>query len=392
MINNQLDMAIQPREPVHVQIERFLRQQIQSGKLPPGEHLPSTRVLAQHWHTDCTAIQKAMTRLVAEGLIDRRANRGTFVRESSQRDVIAFFIGPDLADETAHFYRCLYRCLCSEMGAKQETRWTFRVYDGLRELNQSVRPKDSLIFQRLAEEYRNSSFRGVIEIDGTCKGFADSKTEAALPRARMYEDVALDMHHFGYSAMELMKSKGIQRTLYLRTKRWPQKNAPEIAGMEEAARALSCPPPHIYQMSRVFGGSNVEQMSYRQMLSLIDDWEKKGKWPEALILDDDIAARGVSLALAQKQVNVPDRLLVACMTNKEIVHQYGIPIMRYQISVQTVAQALLNVLTKRLTGDPLPALPIKISGDGWVINESDCYFANQLTVQKGTEALGHSGH
>lgn len=65
------------REPVHAQIARTIRNQIQAGTLRDGEVLPGTRVLAEQFHTSGFTVTEAMKVLTAEGLIvsKDRANR-----------------------------------------------------------------------------------------------------------------------------------------------------------------------------------------------------------------------------------------------------------------------------------------------------------------------------
>ena len=98
-----LNLEIKTADPVHIQIEGFLRRKIETGELCDGYRLPPTRELAKRWHVDCTAIQRALTPLVAQGLIERQRGRGTFVGHAARRATIALLFGPSLADEAAHY-------------------------------------------------------------------------------------------------------------------------------------------------------------------------------------------------------------------------------------------------------------------------------------------------
>jgi DNA-binding transcriptional regulator YhcF (GntR family) len=65
------------REPLHQQIARTIRNQIQAGTLRDGEVMPATRVLAEQYRTSGFTITEAMKLLMAEGLIvsKNRSNR-----------------------------------------------------------------------------------------------------------------------------------------------------------------------------------------------------------------------------------------------------------------------------------------------------------------------------
>ena len=41
---------------------------------------------------------------------------------------------------------------------------------------------------------------------------------------------------------------------------------------------------------------------------------------------------------------------------------YGSPVARYEFSVKDIAEQLLELLWKRMSGTPLPALPVMIRG------------------------------
>jgi GntR family transcriptional regulator/MocR family aminotransferase len=65
--------------PIHVQVERALREAIRSGRLRLGAPLPSTRVLARDLGVSRGVIVEAYEQLIAEGYLAARAGSKTFV-------------------------------------------------------------------------------------------------------------------------------------------------------------------------------------------------------------------------------------------------------------------------------------------------------------------------
>src|SRR5215510_9591792 len=65
--------------PIHVQVERALREAIRSGRLRLGMPLPSTRVLARDLGVSRGVIVEAYEQLIAEGYLASRAGSKTFV-------------------------------------------------------------------------------------------------------------------------------------------------------------------------------------------------------------------------------------------------------------------------------------------------------------------------
>lgn len=68
--------ALNPR-PVHERIATDLRRDILGANLKPGDHLPSTKELKERFGASSASVQKAVTMLKREGLVEGRA--GAFV-------------------------------------------------------------------------------------------------------------------------------------------------------------------------------------------------------------------------------------------------------------------------------------------------------------------------
>jgi GntR family transcriptional regulator len=65
--------------PLYQQLQRALRQAIESRVLGPDDALPAERDLADEFHVSRITVRKALDGLVGEGLLVRRQGSGTFV-------------------------------------------------------------------------------------------------------------------------------------------------------------------------------------------------------------------------------------------------------------------------------------------------------------------------
>ncbi|SCL19424.1 winged helix-turn-helix domain-containing protein [Micromonospora inyonensis] len=70
-------------EAAYLQVARDIRDQISSGRLKPGDKLPSFSALCAHYDVSNTVIRAAMLLLKAEKLIDGRQGKGVYVVDRS---------------------------------------------------------------------------------------------------------------------------------------------------------------------------------------------------------------------------------------------------------------------------------------------------------------------
>lgn len=78
----QVDRAVD--SPPYRQIARMLREAISSGRLPPGERLPSETELIEHFGVARMTVRQAVQELRSEGLVIAERGRGVFVRPAPQ--------------------------------------------------------------------------------------------------------------------------------------------------------------------------------------------------------------------------------------------------------------------------------------------------------------------
>lgn len=83
---------IQPgRTPLHIQLADIIRSQIESGVFNAGDQLPTEMELMKQHELSSSTVRQAVLTLVGEGLLYRRAGKGTFVaKRHIGRDLLTF--------------------------------------------------------------------------------------------------------------------------------------------------------------------------------------------------------------------------------------------------------------------------------------------------------------
>jgi DNA-binding LacI/PurR family transcriptional regulator len=81
-------------DPLYKQVKDILEHQILSGKLQPGDALPSGQQLCLQYGVSSITVRRALRELVAEGLINRRPGLGSFVTSNSKTfNLLLFIVG-----------------------------------------------------------------------------------------------------------------------------------------------------------------------------------------------------------------------------------------------------------------------------------------------------------
>ncbi|MER9178215.1 GntR family transcriptional regulator [Mesorhizobium sp. M0119] len=83
---------VQPgRTPFHIQLADIIRSQIESGVFNAGDQLPTQMELMKQHELSSNTVRQAVLALVGDGLLYRRAGKGTFVaKRHIGRDLLTF--------------------------------------------------------------------------------------------------------------------------------------------------------------------------------------------------------------------------------------------------------------------------------------------------------------
>ena len=96
-----MDAVFNNSVPIYLQIVSEIKKQIVSGKLIPGERIPSIRELALTYKVNPNTMQKALIELEENGLIKTERTNGKFVTEDEN---IINKIKNDYADNLTQNY------------------------------------------------------------------------------------------------------------------------------------------------------------------------------------------------------------------------------------------------------------------------------------------------
>ncbi len=340
-------------ERVQKQIEAFLRLQIWSGRIKPGDRLPSTHELTKRWSVNLVSVQKAMERLTQWGLLVRKTKMGTVVRPLT----IGILSQPDLAQESHHYVRALTKAVRSEV---ESHGWIPQMYDDFSIKMKFDRVEESANVSRLFVEMQTQRFSGFVlaaQTYATSSLFGKRTEIPSVHCSQEYRtaDVMNDYYRFAYDSVEFLAKRGRRDIEIIGL----HENSEAFSAALAAAARFDLPRPRTHDY--VGDSTSLHDMS-RQVAGLVDRWKKEGRLPEALIVADDIAMRGVALALIQKGVRVPAKLEVLTQANVDVLFEYGIPVIRYAFTPKRNAEYAVDLLWRKIVHEPLSDRPILLAG------------------------------
>jgi GntR family transcriptional regulator len=71
------------KTPIHAQLERSIRLAISSGRLKPGDQLPTVRQLAVELRINANTVGRVYTQLERDGVLATRRGVGTFITDAA---------------------------------------------------------------------------------------------------------------------------------------------------------------------------------------------------------------------------------------------------------------------------------------------------------------------
>jgi GntR family transcriptional regulator len=98
------------KTPIHAQLERSIRLAISSGRVRPGDQLPTVRQLAVELRINANTVGRVYTQLERDGVLATRRGVGTFVtdvaatdaaNDEARRAALAAIVARALADASA---------------------------------------------------------------------------------------------------------------------------------------------------------------------------------------------------------------------------------------------------------------------------------------------------
>jgi DNA-binding transcriptional regulator YhcF (GntR family)/DNA-binding LacI/PurR family transcriptional regulator len=361
------ELPLQKRKSMREQIREQMRELIVSGRIEPGEQLPSTEALAGMWGTHAPTVHQGLTALVKEGLLERRHGLGTFVREREARlERVAIYVaGPREPFSGSAFSHSVFeRVLAAlveagiEVDVRIDPRPQSQEYKAWNPLRRAARDRE---FQAIIAPMAGRptvDWLTRLQVPVSYFGLTVRPMQVTIDHEQFVKDGLARLAAQGCSRVGMIASIG-------RTLSQPEQDlrahgqtiAMFVAqaaalGMRAEREWLRVPLP-----SEPVGG--VGQVRYgREQLHAL--WSLAER-PDGLIVGPDTMAQGVILALAERQLRPPTDLRLVLQRNAG--HDYFCPygVTDAIVDERQLAAALLAQVQRQFRGEPVEPQRVRLS-------------------------------
>lgn len=327
--------------PAYRQITDMLRERIKSGQIPVGTRVPPIGSLAKRWKTNYFTLQNALLPLANEGLLESTPRKGTFVRSTTITcSSIGLYFGTQFWRSFSDgFYSILFGILSEQM---KEMNIEPKLWIDHRPSEEQSTP-----WAPLMKAVDRREIQGVI---ATMVTRDDVKwlEELNVPLALAWgwgeghpATVTHNMDQLMEISLQRLRERGCKTVGMIANRR----AFLEIYG--KTVRELGLETREEWTITSP-GGASSEIGGFDAFNTLWSQAER----PEGLLVFPDILARGVMLAMLEKQVRVPEDLHVVLHSNAEMAFYSPLPVDWVVTYAARFAEALIESIKNQVAGIP----------------------------------------
>jgi GntR family transcriptional regulator, arabinose operon transcriptional repressor len=354
--------------PKYQQVYATLRQQIESGQWKRGDRLPSEADLVRQFGASRITVGRAVRELQTEGLVERRAGSGTFVRTPDTAAPLTFgLLLPDLgeteilepicqgmlASPLAQEHALVLGSLTSAGASKEERAWQLcRQYIDRRVSGVFFAPleltvsKDE-INKRIAQAFDAARIPLVL-LD---------RTVLPYPRRGHHDLVGIDNRRAGYIITEHLLRQGSRRIAFVALPNAAATVDAREAGYREALYTWEAP----VDRALVHRIDPAEAAAVRTLIETTQ--------PDAIVCANDRTAAHMMHTLLRLRYAIPDDVRLVGIDDAEYASLLPVPLTTLRQPTRQIGDAALTAMLQRVGRADLPARDILLHCD-LIVRES----------------------
>jgi DNA-binding LacI/PurR family transcriptional regulator len=340
--------------PKYKQIYTRLRSALANRDFAPGDKLPSENELVEQFGASRPTVSRALAQLESEGLVERKAGSGTFVR--AEKNIENFVLGlliPDLG--VTEIFEPICRGISIERtGPSHDLLWGSTLSPGASVEDQA---------QQLCEYYLQKKVSGIffapLELTASNDEINHRITNAigeaqvpivlldrdlcAYPQRSKYDLVAIDNRRAGFTIAHHLLERGARRVVFIARPNSAPTVAMRTAGFFDAIRAFAD--------QQAAGWTEFGDPGDDSLISSI----LSRHHPDAFVCANDYTAARLMTSLNTLGVNVPSEVKVTGFDDLRYASLLQTPLTTIHQPCLELGAAALAAMFARIAHPTMPA-------------------------------------
>lgn len=327
---------------------------IQRGEWREGQQIPPLAELEKLYPQSRMTLYKALQHLTDSGHLTMARGRGTFVRAANPRQRIAILTGAQVFGQGVATFAMQAFLQAHRLFAKQGMDAQLYTEDPL---------SPTSIPTGLLEELEKRKLSGLMTVMasfpwrfmGTAQWRACAIPHVHLGPGTTPHSLDVDRGAFLDIALRAAAARGRRRVALLERAEHFIEHAEQLRRRCADLGLSLCPPPR----EMPDHGLTYEAYGYELLRTLWAQTPAAAR-PDALIVPDDVIAKGVSQAALSLSIAVPRDVTLIAMTNSGCRFFFPMPVVEVEVDVESMVAEGIGMLTDLIHGVAVP------NGNRWV--------------------------
>lgn len=351
-------------------IYQDLRDSLNAGRYRAGDRLPTEAELGEQFGASRPTVGRAMARLESEGLVQRRAGSGTYVRKNNRQESFVFgLLIPELG-QTEIFEPICQGISRSRVGSDHELLWGNTAHHGA---------PTEIQAQQLCDWYLKRRASGVffapLELTGRkdevnfqiTEAFDDAQIPVVLldrdlydyPQRSHYDLVGIDNRRAGFTITEHLLLAGCKRIVFFaRPNSAPTVNA-RISGYRDAIAAHRSEAVELVEF-----GDPTDVSAMRDLMARFH--------PEGFACANDYTAAQVMTTLSNIGVSIPSEAKIVGIDDVKYASLLQVPLTTIHQPCQDIGATALLAMLDRIAHPKAPGRDFFVDFELVVRQSSGC--------------------
>lgn len=345
------------KSPKYRKVFDALQREIQSGRLLPGDRLPSEAELERSFGASRITVGRAVRDLQLAGLVERRAGSGSYVKARSVSDALSFgLLIPDLGETE------IFEPICQGMMASPHARRHALLWGSLTSAAASKEERGWQLCRQYIDRRVSGVFFAPLELtagkDAVNRKIAQALDDAGIPvvlldrtvvpypERGVHDLVGIDNRRAGYRITEHLLRLGSRRVAFVGIENAAATVEAREAGYREAVSAWhSAIEPELVQ--------RLDPTSVPDVRRVMESTH-----PDAIVCANDWTAARLMHTILGLGYSVPDDVRLVGIDDMDYASLLPIPLTTLRQPTREIGAAAFAAMLDRVTRPDTPVRDI----------------------------------